>query len=130
MTNDFWYPGAPSGGKYQHCMQFNYYRIKGAWDDTRCYYKKTFLCQKPGQSSLITEDSPVLVRYFLTWSLSYFHAYFFSFQIVRRPLICPMYESAFAFYQDGSLLRQALFSERVIFVFVYLRYAIFPVCVE
>jgi len=41
-----WFPGQPSGYKYQHCMQFNYYKIKGAWDDTRCYYKKKFLCQK------------------------------------------------------------------------------------
>jgi len=53
VTNNFWYPGAPSGGKYQHCMQFNYYRVKGAWDDTRCYYKKTFLCQKPDCTSTI-----------------------------------------------------------------------------
>lgn len=41
-----WYPKQPSGYKYQHCLQFNYYKVKGAWDDTRCYYKKNFICQK------------------------------------------------------------------------------------
>jgi len=46
-----WYPDQPSGYKYQHCMQFNYYYKKGAWDDTRCYYKKKFLCQKEECSS-------------------------------------------------------------------------------